>query len=92
MRHQDEAEGVHERAGAQHPDRAEAVGDHAGERLSYAPQQILHRERESEHVAAPVIGGGQRREEKAKRRARAECDGRYQAAEADDDDRSPPRT
>ena len=57
MRHQHEAEGVHERAGAQHPDRSEAVGDHAGERLPHAPQQILHRQGEGEYVTAPMIGG-----------------------------------
>jgi hypothetical protein len=91
MRHQHQAEGVHEGAGAQHADRSEAVGDHAGERLPHAPQQILHRQGEGKYVTAPMIGGGERREEEAECRARTECDGCYQAAEADDDDRSPPR-
>jgi hypothetical protein len=41
------------------------------------------------NVATPMIGSGKRREEEAERRARAECDGCYHAAEADDDDRVP---
>ena len=72
MRHQRQTERVQQRAGAQHPHGAEAVGDDAAERLADAPQQVLQREREGEDVAAPVIGARQRREKEAERRARPE--------------------
>ena len=39
MGHQHQAERVQHRAGAQHAQRAEAVGDRAGERLADAPEQ-----------------------------------------------------
>ena len=75
-------------------DRARAwcrtVGDHAGERLADAPQQILQRERKGEYVAAPMIGARHRGEKKAERRTRTERHQRDQAAEADDQRRRAP--
>jgi len=70
VRHQGEPGGEHQGAGAEHPHGSVAVGDDAGERLADAPQQVLQRERESEDVAAPVIGIRHRRQEEAQRRAR----------------------
>ena len=51
-------------------------------RLADAPQQVLQRQREGEHVAAPMIGVRKRGQEKAERRARPKRDERDQAAEA----------
>ena len=42
-------------ADAQHPHGAETVRDRAGERLADAPQHVLDRQREGEHVAAPAV-------------------------------------
>ena len=84
MRHQREAGGIHQPADAEHPTGAEAVGDDAGERLADAPKQVLQRQRKGEYVAAPVIGGRHRGEEKAERGTRAEGHQRDQAAETDD--------
>ncbi len=90
VRHQRKAGGIQQRAGAQHPAGAEAVGDNAGERLADAPQQILQRQGEGEDVAAPMIGGRQRGEKKAERRARPKRHQRDQAAGADDHRRRAP--
>ena len=46
VRHEREAGRVHQPTDAEHPTGAVAVGDHAGERLADAPQQVLQRERE----------------------------------------------
>jgi hypothetical protein len=86
MRHQREAGGEHQRAGAEHPHGAEAVGDDAGERLADAPQQILQGERERKDVATPVIGLRHRRQEEPESRARPERHHRDQTAEADDEE------
>ena len=53
--HQREAERVEQRPDAQHARGAEAVGDRTRKRLANAPQQVLQREREREHVAAPAV-------------------------------------
>jgi hypothetical protein len=90
MRHQRQTERVEQRAGAQHPDGAEAIGDDAAKRLADAPQQILQGERESKDVAAPMMRGRHRREKEAERRARAESDDGDQTAAADDQRRRAP--
>ena len=84
--HPDDAGDVEQQPADQHPDRAEAVGERARERLAGAPQQHLDRQRQREHVAAPAVGGAHRPEEEAERRARPEGDEADQAA-ADQDDR-----
>ena len=56
LRHQAEAGGVEDRAGAQHARRAEPVGDRAGERLADAPQQVLDRDRETRTRRGPSRG------------------------------------
>ena len=63
--HQHQAEGVHQRAAAQHPDGPKRSAIMPANGCADAPQQHLHRQREGEHVAAPMIGGGHRREEEA---------------------------
>ncbi len=88
--HERETGGIKHRTCAQHFHRAVAVGDHAGERLANAPQQVLDRDRERENVAAPVIGARQRRQEEAERRARSECDDREHTAEHNDHHRRAP--
>src|SRR4029077_14700904 len=50
IRHQDQTNGVERAAGAQHPHRAEAIGDGAGKRLAPAPEDVLDRQRQSEYV------------------------------------------
>ena len=72
MSHQNEAQSIEQGSKAQNAGGAEPIGDRAGDRLRRAPQEILHRERESEHVAAPVVGARHRREKEAERGAWAE--------------------
>ena len=57
MRHRDEPERRRARAAEHDARRAEAVGDHAGERLRRAPDEVLHGERERERLAAPAEVG-----------------------------------
>jgi hypothetical protein len=90
MRHQNETKPIQKRAAAQHAHAAETIGDDAAERLADAPQQVLQRQRKSKYVAAPMIGIGERGQEKAKRGARPKRDQRNQAAEADDQRRRAP--
>ena len=69
---------------------AEPVGDRAGKRLAHSPQQILDRQRETEHVAAPGKFAAHRLHEKAEGRARPECQHADQAAAHHDHQRRPP--
>ena len=78
--HQDKADGIEHAAGAQHAHRAVAIGNRAGERLTDAPQDVLYRQRQPEHVAIPAVGLGHRREKEAERRARTEAQQRNHAA------------
>ena len=48
-----QADRIEQRTDADDAHRAELVGDRAGEWLPDPPQQVLHREGEREHVAAP---------------------------------------
>src|SRR5215831_2218563 len=90
VRHQDQANGVKSAAGPQHAHGAVAVGDGAGKRLAEAPEDVLDRQREAEHVAAPIIGLRHRREKEAKRGARAKADhGDETAAQHDHERRAP---
>ena len=75
-----EPERIQDDADAKHPRRAVFVGDRAGERLAETPQQVLQRERQREHVAAPPVRLRQRRQEEAKRRARPERQDRDRAS------------
>ncbi len=52
--HRDEAEHIEQRARDDDPCGAVAVGDHAGERLCRAPQQVLHGDRERKRFASPA--------------------------------------
>ena len=51
--HQQQTAGIEQRADDHHAQNAEAVGDRACDRLAQSPQQVLQRQREAEHVAAP---------------------------------------
>ena len=54
QRHHHQARGVQQAPSDQHPEGAEAVGQHAGERAGDAPGQVLHRQREGEGLARPA--------------------------------------
>jgi len=90
VRHQDQADRVKRAAGAQYAHGAVAVGDCAGKRLADAPEDVLNRERQAEHVAAPVVGLRHRREKEPKRGARPKADhGNETAAHHDHHWRAP---
>ena len=72
--HHGEPDGVQDGADPQHADHAEPVRQHAGERLAKSPYDVLNRDREAEHVAAPVVGLRLRCQKEAERRARPEAD------------------
>ena len=88
--HQEQAAGIEQRADAHHPEQAEAIGDRAGDGLAQSPQQILKRDREAEHVAAPGEFMAHRLHEEAERRARAEAEQPDRAAAENDDRRRAP--
>ena len=88
--HQQQAAGIEQRADDHHAHDAEAVGDGARDRLAEAPQQVLQRQREAEHVAAPGEIAAHRLDEKAEARARPEAQQRDQASADDDHQRRPP--
>ena len=67
MRHQRKPRRKHQAASAQYADSAEPVGNDAGQRLTDAPEEILQRQREREHVAAPMVGKRHRGEKEAER-------------------------
>ena len=69
----------------------EPVGQHAGERQTDAPEEVLQREREPERLAGPAARGRHRLEEQPERRARAEADRGDRATGDDDDERALPR-
>ncbi|HEY1227753.1 MAG TPA: MFS transporter, partial [Ramlibacter sp.] len=50
-----QAQRVEQGAGDQHPERAEAVGQHAGEDAEEAPRQVLDRKGEREGLAGPAL-------------------------------------
>jgi hypothetical protein len=70
--HDQKADRIHQRADADDAHGAELVGDRAGERLPDAPQQVLHRKSEREHVAAPAEFETHRLHEEADAGARPE--------------------
>ncbi len=90
VRHHEQAEGVEQRADDDDAGGAETIGESAGERLRRAGNQGLHGGREREHLAAPTVRVGERREKEAERRARPEADHGDQAAAGDDDGRGAP--
>src|SRR5262249_7265391 len=90
LRHQENAGGVEDRAGAEHAWRTVLVRDRTGERLPQAPEQILDRERQPKHITAPAVGARQRRQKETERRARPETDDRNDATESDQDRRRAP--
>ena len=63
--HHQQARGIEQRADEHHTQDAEAIGDRAGKGLAEPPQQILHRQREAEHVAAPGEFAAHRLDEEA---------------------------
>ena len=88
--HQKQTAGIEQRADDHHAQDAEAIGDGARDRLAQAPQQVLQRQREAEHVASPGEVAAHRLDEKAEARARPEAQQRDQASADDDDQRRPP--
>ena len=88
--HQREPDGIENPAAAEHPHGAEAIGQHAGKRLARAPQDVLDREREAEHIAIPAVRLRLRRQEQAERRARPEAEHGDEAAAQHDHERRAP--
>ena len=84
--HPHDAADVEQSSPDQHPGGAEAIGERAGERLAGAPQQHFDRQRQREHVAAPAVGGGHRRQKKSEGRARPKADQRDQTSANEDDE------
>ena len=71
-RHQIDADDVEQGAADDGPRRAPLVRDRADERLREAPEQVLDRHREREHLAAPAEIEAHRLQEQAEARADAE--------------------
>ena len=88
--HQQQAAGIEQRADHHHAQHAETVGDRARDRLAQSPQQVLQRQRQAEHVAAPGEFAAHRLDEETEARARPETQQRDRAAADDDDQRRPP--
>ena len=84
--HQREPARVQEPAAEHHARRAEAVGDHAGERLREAPDQILHGDRQREGLASPAHFGRDRLQEEPEAVPDAHRERQDEAA-ADENDR-----
>ena len=89
VRHQHRAGRVHHAARGEHPARAVAVGDRAGERLAEAPHQVLEPDRERERLAVEAAQIDQRVDEQPEARAQPVGDERDQAAGHDDHGRVP---
>ncbi len=83
--HQGDADRVDGAAGREDARGAVAVGDRAAERLTEAPQEVLHGDRERERAAVPAAQIRQRLGEQAEACPRAERDQRDQTAGRDDD-------
>src|SRR6185503_7805242 len=77
-------------ADAHHAQNAKAVGDRARDRLAQSPQQVLQRERQAEHVAAPGEVTTHRLHEEAEARTRTKTQQRNRAAADDDHERGTP--
>ena len=70
----DEAQDVADGAEGDDAPRAVAVGEAAGERAERTPHQVLQRDREREHLAAPAVFEAHRLQEQAEAGADAERD------------------
>ena len=80
IRHQHQPERVEQSTAGHHASGAEFVGDHAGERLRDAVDQVLNGERKRERLAVPAEIDGHRLQKKAETVTRAECHGERHAA------------
>src|SRR5438034_2215405 len=72
VRHEDEAERVQQASREEHASGAEAVGEHSGKGLRNAPQQVLQRHGETEHLAPPSVVHAHRLQKQAEAVADAE--------------------
>jgi len=62
-RHRRKPRAVEQRAAQRDAVRAEAVGEHAGERRRHPEHEVLHGDRQRERLAAPVQVGAHRLQE-----------------------------
>ena len=85
VRHEHETERVQQPPREEHAPCAEAVSEHSGKRLRDAPQQVLHRDGETEHLAPPAVVHAHRLQEQPEAVADAERE-RQNHARADEHD------
>src|SRR6266852_5469074 len=85
VRHEHQAERVEQPSCEEHASGAEAIGEHPGKGLRDAPQQVLQRYGEPEHLAPPSVVHAHRLQKEAKAVADAERE-REDHARADEHD------